>query len=814
MTVNTINSIAEFDTNGVTTNFPFFFKFLANEDLVVTYIDPLGTTIPLALGTQYTVNGAGTDSGGSIVTTTALAGPGQLVVSREMEPFQQTSLRNQGKFLAETHEDVFDRLTMLIQQSFATDSRALKRPFGKSNFYAENRRITDLANPVDTQDATTRIWVENHFADLIDQVSGVINTTTGIIYDAGTLFDHLRFGVNRTVDSIAALRLLSAARNQRAFVLGYYAKGDGGGGAYFIDPTDTTTADNGGTVIVAADGSRWKLAYTGRVSIDQFGAKRNNLGTDAPFNDAAIQNAFDSGIPLMAGDGTYQLSLSRTITLEAGATVCSLFMRSGLNIHGMGMGHTKFKIRDNESTDASPKFFNMIAGNQVYDYGHIEGISFDLNGQNNKISPNRGTGVYRPYNCAALMISGSVATGGFDARLNNFKFLNNEVINSPGVTCIALGQRYGHPGISGYNIEIAGNRFYNNGIDAGDHSSIFCYANGVNVHHNDFDHPTPSTGTQGPVVAFELHGSSMNACDNTVRNYCQVAWISEGEDGVRDKIIVCRNKGTVNFFGIALFGLAGENDGLSDVIIDDNVIVITSNPINNPTISTLHRAGLYLGVAVGFVLRISARGNKLYCTDRTKNAGIILTTSAGVVIQDAFIEGNTISGFSRGIWAGAGGTGQLANLMLANNLIANCAITTELPAATFGIEVGGANFSVHVVGNKVGSGDTGSPPATGIRLIGTADNLHMEGNNLTTSASGITSTIVVSGFRTGRQALTFSALPAQSTWAAGNIAYIASPPVLGTTPNKYAVEGWLRLTNGTGNVLNTDWVERRTLTGT
>lgn len=116
MTVSTIGSVAEFDTNGVTTNYPFYFKFLANEDLVVTYVDPLGVSSTLTLGTHYTANGAGNDNGGSIVTTLALAGPGQLVVSREMDAFQQTSLRNQGKFLAETHEDVFDKLTMLIQQ--------------------------------------------------------------------------------------------------------------------------------------------------------------------------------------------------------------------------------------------------------------------------------------------------------------------------------------------------------------------------------------------------------------------------------------------------------------------------------------------------------------------------------------------------------------------------------------------------------------------------------------------------------------------------------------------------------------------------
>ena len=80
MTVSTIGSVAEFDTNGVTTNYPFYFKFLANEDLGVTYVNPAGVSSVLTLGTNYTVNGAGNEQAGSIVTTCAIAGAGQLMV--------------------------------------------------------------------------------------------------------------------------------------------------------------------------------------------------------------------------------------------------------------------------------------------------------------------------------------------------------------------------------------------------------------------------------------------------------------------------------------------------------------------------------------------------------------------------------------------------------------------------------------------------------------------------------------------------------------------------------------------------------------
>lgn len=182
MTVPTLNSVAEFATNGVTTNFPFFFKFLASEDLVVTYVSQDGISTELTLGSQYTVNGAGDDDGGSIVTTTALAGPGQLIVSREMDAYQQTSLRNQGKFLAETHEDVFDRLTMLIQQGFSIFKRALVRPFGRDYYDAENRRIANLADPEELQDAATRGWSEQFIADILETGQGPVNNAANVIY--------------------------------------------------------------------------------------------------------------------------------------------------------------------------------------------------------------------------------------------------------------------------------------------------------------------------------------------------------------------------------------------------------------------------------------------------------------------------------------------------------------------------------------------------------------------------------------------------------------------------------------------------------
>jgi hypothetical protein len=108
--------------------------------------------------------------------------------------------------------------------------------------------------------------------------------------------------LSRVVDSVAVLRQLDKSKYNRAFVTGYDTPGDGGGGSYYYDPLDVTSADNGGTVLVAADGGRWKLI--GRHTVKTFGAKGDGNGAGAGTDDTArvqaylnfLNNTFDCGV--------------------------------------------------------------------------------------------------------------------------------------------------------------------------------------------------------------------------------------------------------------------------------------------------------------------------------------------------------------------------------------------------------------------------------------------------------------------------------------------------------------------------------------
>ena len=98
--------------------------------------------------------------------------------------------------------------------------------------------------------------------------------------------------------NMIALRAASISSDM-VTLLGYYEEGDGGGGTFRWDSTDTTSADNGGTILVPTSGlsssGRWKRVYEGEINARWFGMHPvGNLGPTGQFdNTAALQAAIN-----------------------------------------------------------------------------------------------------------------------------------------------------------------------------------------------------------------------------------------------------------------------------------------------------------------------------------------------------------------------------------------------------------------------------------------------------------------------------------------------------------------------------------------
>jgi hypothetical protein len=128
MTVSSETRKNSYSGNGTQTIFPYTFKIFEDADLAVTLRDSDGGETIQTLNSDYTVTGAGEDSGGNVIMADPVLVDESLVIERTLDYVQETDYVENDDFGAETHEEALDRIVMLVQQITGLLDRAFLVP--------------------------------------------------------------------------------------------------------------------------------------------------------------------------------------------------------------------------------------------------------------------------------------------------------------------------------------------------------------------------------------------------------------------------------------------------------------------------------------------------------------------------------------------------------------------------------------------------------------------------------------------------------------------------------------------------------------
>ena len=164
------------------------------------------------------------------------------------------------------------------------------------------------------------------------------------------------------------------------FVTGYLlsASPSGISGSFIADPADTTTPDNGATVLVSVNGMRWKRQYTGGVDIRWWGAKFDSTTDDTTAVQACVNYCVPRQIEILLPVGFSKITAPITVDVTY----------RGLNMTGQGWQLTKF-IYPTLTSGQSCFLLDGYPG--AVDGATVHGIGFNGNANTNAFAM-RGVG--------------------------------------------------------------------------------------------------------------------------------------------------------------------------------------------------------------------------------------------------------------------------------------------------------------------------------------------------------------------------------------------------------------------------------------
>lgn len=299
--------------------------------------------------------------------------------------------------------------------------------------------------------------------------------TTGQNSEPGTGTDWMQVTFDTDL-KVLDVKTIAEIRNMSGVISNpnFYTTDLGQEGNWYYDASDTTSADNTGTVLVTSDGKRIKRVINGFVDVKWFGAKGDNSTSDVLMIQSAIDymNTIGGGdVILKSSSGSY--ILNNKITLKE-------------NVNLIGKGGI---IKRTFNSDVSPACIEVLGNNIIRDLtynGNASGISggnplstkdITVLGSNVKISKNTFIDSEGSFIADVSVSPGSIIANIIIAENNFGEYLDH---------CIYFEGRSTY---TSKNFIVSNNNFTQSG-STGRHAVKFKNISFININDNIFDMPT------------------------------------------------------------------------------------------------------------------------------------------------------------------------------------------------------------------------------------------------------------------------------------------------------------------------------------
>lgn len=436
----------------------------------------------------------------------------------------------------------------------------------------------------------------------------------------------------------------------------------------------------------------------------------------------ALQQAIDAtsatGVTIIVPGGTYLLVPATPIDDEDEGVPCfaAVIMRSGMVVRGEP--GSILRIRSGSSSDRVPQSMGMFCTDRPIANITISGLTMDMNGRANPISPQRGRQTYSRANQSHILVSGT--RGGVAARVDNATVERCAFLNTAGVCCVVMAQSNVAGVRLGRGWRLIDNEFRDNGIDTDDHSSVFGWADDVVATGNRFIN-TKFVGSERRLAGhagYEIHGSNHHLSGNSFAGYFRGIWIAPNYSTPVTGTRIIANHFSGGGVGVDFFGERPGVPPVSDSVIERNSFVFA----DDPGIADIGLKACVQIASVAAQRQVTIARNRARSTSRKVATAFAVVTGGGIDrhVHDAItIVDNETDGLTFGSFIRTAADVGLGMITSQRNRWTNLTA-----AGVYDVAVGDSvehttrlqPIAKLVLGGGAASGVTGSGRAYGVRI--------------------------------------------------------------------------------------------------